>query len=72
MFEMNPVKHHSLFLCGEKRYMATDESWYQVIICLLVPEWGTSNEYPQHMFSGSNKQIINIFFKKQPYLEIWN
>ena len=30
--------------------------WYS----LEVPHWGTSNEYPQHMFSWRNKK--NVFF----------
>ena len=29
---------------------------------LEVPQWGTSNEYPQHMFSWRNKKKINIFW----------
>ena len=32
-----------------------------------MPRWGTSNEYPQHMFSWSNKKDISIFgWKKRP------
>ena len=25
-----------------------------------APRWGTSNEYPQHMFSSSNKKTVNL------------
>ena len=42
---------------------------YENICCgysLEVPQWGTSNEYPQHMFSYRNKKIINTFqFEKK-------
>ena len=34
---------------------------------LEVPQWGASNEYPQHMFSWRNKKDITIFrMKKAP------
>ena len=36
---------------------------------LEVPQWGTSNEYPQHMFLWRNKKNINTFgLKKGPKL----
>ena len=36
---------------------------------LEVPQRGTSNEYPQHMFLWSNKEKINTFgLKKAPKL----
>ena len=36
---------------------------------LEAPHQGASNEYPQHMFSWSNKKDISIFrMKKAPYL----
>ena len=36
---------------------------------LEVPHRGASNEYPQHMFSLRNKNVISIFrMKKAPYL----
>ena len=36
---------------------------------LEAPRRGASNEYPQHMFSWSNKKDISIFrMKKAPYL----
>ena len=36
---------------------------------LEAPRRGTSNEYPQHMFSSRNKTDISIFrMKKAPYL----
>ena len=28
---------------------------------LEVPQWGTSNEYPQHMFSWKNKKNVSTF-----------
>ena len=41
--------------------------WYS----LEAPEWGASNEYPQHMFLWTNKKNINIFWlKKVPYLKL--
>ena len=37
-----------------------------------MPHWGTSNEYPQHMFSSRNKKNIATFWlKKAPYQELW-
>ena len=42
--------------------------WYS----LEVPQWGTSNEYPQHMFLWTNKKNINsVWLKKGPYLKLW-
>ena len=39
---------------------------------LEVPHWGTSNEYPQHMFWCRNKKNINKFhMNKAPYLELY-
>ena len=39
---------------------------------LEAPHWGTSNEYPQLMFSSRNKKDISIFWvKKAPYLLLW-
>ena len=36
---------------------------------LEVPQRGTSNEYPQHMFSSRNKKDISIFWmEKAPHL----
>ena len=32
---------------------------------LEVPQWGTSNEYPQHMFSSRDKKNIDTFWLKQ-------
>ena len=57
-----------------------DKSGYQVNIFLISPRkhmlWysleashqGTSNEYPQHMFSWSNKKNINTFGLKKSAL----
>ena len=40
---------------------------------LEVPPWGTSNEYPQHMFSLRNKKNINIAtYYLELYLELWS
>ena len=39
---------------------------------LEAPRRGTSNEYPQHMFSLRNKKDISTFRKKKvPYLLLW-
>ena len=41
---------------------------------LEAPQRGTSNEYPQHMFSSRNKKDIRISIfrmKKAPYLLLW-
>ena len=39
---------------------------------LEVPHRGTSNEYPQHMFSWRNKKNINTFgIKKESYQDLW-
>ena len=39
---------------------------------LEVPQRGTFNEYPQHMFSSRNKKNIDTFWlKKAPYQELW-
>ena len=39
---------------------------------LEAPHRGTSNEYPQHMFSSRNKKNIDTFWlKKAPYQELW-
>ena len=39
---------------------------------LEAPCWGTSNEYPQHMFSSRNKKNTDTFWlKKAPYQELW-
>ena len=39
---------------------------------LEVPHRGTSNEYPQHMFSSRNKKNTdNFWLKKVPYQELW-
>ena len=35
--------------------------WYS----LEVPRRGTSNEYPQHMFSSRNKKNIDTFWLKK-------
>ena len=46
---------------------------YENVCCgysLEVPHWGTSNEYPQHMFSLRNKK--NIFLIHPSYLELSN
>ena len=61
--------------------IATDKRGYPHIIFLISPQnigcgysleaphRGTSNEYPQHMFSWRNKKDISIFrMKKAPYL----
>ena len=41
-------------------------------ILLEAPRQGTSNEYPQHMFSWRRKKNINIFdWKKAPNQELW-
>ena len=37
---------------------------------LEAPHWGTSNEYPQHMFSWRNKKDISIFRKKKSALSV--
>ena len=37
---------------------------------LEVPQWGTSNEYPQFMFSQRNKKYICTFLLKKKYI-IW-
>ena len=69
-----------------KNITGLDKSRYQVhgflispqkkICCgysLEVPPWGTSNEYPQHMFLLRNKKTKDIFWlKKAPYQELWN
>ena len=36
-----------------------------------VPQWGTFNEYPQHMFACRNKMYIFLDWKKASYLELW-
>ena len=37
-----------------------------------MPQGGTSNEYPQHMFAWRNKKNINTFgLKKASYQELW-
>ena len=42
-----------------------------VVYSLEVPHRGTSNEYPQHMFSSRNKKNIDTFWlKKAPYQEL--
>ena len=39
---------------------------------LEVPRRGTSNEYPQHIFSWRNKKNTNVFWlEKASLLEIW-
>ena len=38
--------------------------WYS----LEVPQWGTSNEYPQHMFSSRNKKNIDTFWLEKKTL----
>ena len=39
---------------------------------LEAPHWGTSNEYPQHIFSWRNKENIKTFGqRKLLYLELW-
>ena len=38
---------------------------------LEVPQQGTSNEYPQHMFPWRNKTNINTFWLKKKCL-LWN
>ena len=55
------------------KFIATDKRGYphniflnspQNICCrysLEAPRWGTSNEYPQNMFSWRNKKDISIF-----------
>ena len=40
---------------------------------LEAPHWGTSNEYPQHMFLLRNKKDVSIFrMKKAPFLFLCN
>ena len=39
---------------------------------LEASQQGISNEYPQHMFSSSNKKNIDTFWlKKALYQELW-
>ena len=64
--------------------IATDKRGYPHNIFLFLEEYicceysleasrqGSSNEYPQHMYSSRNKNIISIFrTKKAPYLLLW-
>ena len=66
---------------GYNIYIATDKRGIHIIFSLFlheniccgysleVPQQGTSNEYPQHMFLWRNKKDISIFrVKKVPYL----
>ena len=47
------------------------EQKHVVLYSLEVPHRGTSNEYPQHMFSSRNKKNIGTFWlKKVPYQEL--
>ena len=76
---------HNICFNGEIRKLssATDKRGYPHNIFLIdkniccgysleVPHWGTSNEYPQHMFSLRNKKDISSFrMKKVPYLLLW-
>ena len=42
------------------------------VYSLEAPQWGASNEYPQHMFSSGNMKNIDTFWlKKAPYQELW-
>ena len=45
-------KSTDVFLISPQKHML----WYS----LEVPNWGTSNEYPQHMFSWRNKKNIYV------------
>ena len=38
---------------------------------LEVPQWGTSNEYPQHKFLWRNKKHINTLLLKKKKCFIW-
>ena len=66
---------HNMFLWAEALLMSTHNmsSWRTAHknICygysLEAPHRGTSNEYPQHIFSWRNKKNINTFgLKKAP------
>ena len=51
---------HNIFLISRRKCML----WYS----LEAPRRGTSNEYPQHMFSLRNKKDISIFRMKKSAL----
>ena len=64
------IRNFAIFCC----VIGLDKSGYQVnsflllnenICCgysLEVPQQGTSNEYPQHMFSSRNKKNVDTFW----------
>ena len=63
-------------------YIGLVKSGYQVVFLFLnkniccgysleAPQWGASNEYPQHMFLLRNKKNIDTFWLKNvPYQEL--
>ena len=55
-----------------KAYVTTDKGSIHDTFLFFLNEnicCGTSNEYPQHMFSLRNKKDVSIFqMKKVPYL----
>ena len=70
---------HIIFLISRRKHMLwvliRSASMYVGEALLMSTHnihWGTSNEYPQHMFSSRNKKDISIFrMKKAPYLLLW-
>ena len=66
------LKKHLIKSC-EKYIIATDKRGIHIIFFLFLDEYiccgysleaprrGASNEYPQHMFSLRNKNVISIF-----------
>ena len=71
-------------MCSDKLRMSTKlqiQGGIHIIFFLFLDEYmcygyslealrrGASNEYPQHMYSSRNKNVISIFrMKKAPYL----
>ena len=59
----NPLSQWELLAQNIDIFFLFLEENIRCVYSLEVPRWGTSNEYPQHMFSSKNKQNI--------YLKIW-
>ena len=62
-----PENCHFCFLCFKENiccgYSLEAHQSHMLWYSLEAPQWGASNEYPQHMFSLKNKKNI--------YLKIW-
>ena len=62
------IDHSSRYIALDKALFSTKKclyfSYYSTKMCcgysLEAPRQGTSNEYPQHMFSSRNKKTINL------------